>query len=250
MGLSNKIKIHPLTLFVLSAGLLTGYFKYLLFIFSIVLVHELGHIFMMKVFRRHVTSIEILPFGGITKVDAKISENIFEDLLITVGGIFFQTILGAVLFAMYHEGKIDYRTFEFLNTYNILIILFNLLPICPLDGFKILKLFGELFFSFKRVYKCSIFVSILVILIAFLYKVDVVKDNIFVFTFLVFMCIEEMRNEPHIMNRFYVERMNYDFDYTRKNIKKLEAMHKNRNNYIDGVFEKEKLKNHFSRISN
>lgn len=249
MNLSNKFKIHSLTWLMLFVGFLTGYFRYIVSIFAIVMIHECGHIFMMRIFKRKVISIEILPFGGLTKIDAMISENICEDLLICVGGIFFQTILGFVFLYLYDGGFLEYNLFKFLNSYNIFIILFNLVPICPLDGYKIVKLFGEMFLPFKKVQKLAISLSIFVILGISFYRLDMVKDNIFVFIFLLFMCIEELKNEPFILNRFYFERMTYVFDYPRKNVKNIASIYKNRTNYVDGIHEQDVIKNYFTRIT-
>lgn len=248
MILSNKIKIHPLTVALFFVGLLTGYFKYLFFIFSIVFLHECGHVFMMKLFKRRVLSIELLPFGGITKIDSKISEDIFEDLLIAVGGIFFQTIFGFLLLFIENRGLIDYATFSFINRYNMFIIIFNLVPICPLDGHKIIRLLGELVFSFKKVYKCASWLSLIAVFSLLTIKFEIAKDNLLVFIFLIYMCISEFKNEPFIVNRFLVERLNYTFHYPKKNVKKLDDMYKNRVNYIKNRHEKEVLKEHFANL--
>lgn len=97
MKLLNKIRIHPLLILLLFIGLLTGYVKYLLLIFLIVTVHELGHVVCASILKRDVVSISLLPFGGLTKMNSLVSENIYEDILIASFGIFFQTILGFII---------------------------------------------------------------------------------------------------------------------------------------------------------
>lgn len=238
--------MHVVTIIYLLVGFCCGYFKKLVYVFAIVLFHECGHLFMIKVFGRKVTSVEILPFGGLVKMDSLISEDIFEDLLIAVGGVFFQTLLGFSLVFLYRCDFISQGTFEFINSYNIFIILFNLVPICPLDGYKIFKLLGELVLPFKAMYKVSIIVSFLLISCFSLMKFELMRGNAFVVMFIVFMCIEEVRNEPLVMNRFYLERLNRIFKYERKNIRRKEDMYKNRTNYVRGVHEKEVLKRFFS----
>ena len=98
-------------------------------IFAIVLFHELGHVFIAKVLGYKILDIEIFPFGGITKVDKHLNDNIYKDLLLASFGIIFQLFIH--FFCIY---------FDYLGIfykYNMSIMLFNLLPIIPLDGSKI-----------------------------------------------------------------------------------------------------------------
>lgn len=250
MRSSDRIKLHPLTVFILFVAVLTGYIKYLVLIFAIVIIHELGHVFFAILFKRKVNSITLLPFGGMTKMSSKISENIFEDLLIAVGGLFGQTIFGFILILLNNFSLINRNTYEFLNMYNMFIISFNLLPMCPLDGYKIVKLASELFVPFKFSFTISSVISFSLLGFLALTNRVLFVDNIFIFTFLVFMTIEEIKNRDFLANRFYVERMNYDFYYRRKDIRKKENMYKNRINYINGEHEKGFLKKFFTSKSN
>ncbi len=246
MKSSSKIRLHPLTLLICLVSLLTGYFKYIFCIFFIILVHELGHVVMAKLFGRKILSIELLPFGGLTRMEGKISDDIFEDLLIAVGGIFFQTILGYVFFAIYNLGFLDDGTFEFISTYNTFIIGFNLVPICPLDGYKIVKSLVELIVPYKISYICTLTMSILFLGASILFAFELIENNIFVFAFLIFTIIEEFKMRKYALAKFYVERMTYDFYYSRIDISKMKNMFKNRTNYIKDVHEKEFLKAHFT----
>lgn len=247
MKLSNKIKLHPLTVLVLGIGLLTGYFKYIFFIFFIVAIHEFGHVCMALIFKRKVVEIEILPFGGLTKMEGKISDDICEDLLIGVGGIFFQVLLGYLMVWMNYRGMIDVRLYEFLATYNIFIIGFNLLPICPLDGYKITKSFVELFVPYKLSYVLALVVSCLFLGGSLVLAWEILADNIFVLVFLIFSIFEEWKMRKYVLMKFYIERMNYDFYYTRADISCLSGMFKNRTNYINGIHEREYISRHLTR---
>lgn len=247
MKLSSKVLLHPLTVVLFFVGFLTGYVRYIFYIFTIVFIHELGHVMVAKVFKRKVVSVTLLPFGGMTKMEGKISENIFEDLLIAIAGVFFQTILGYVLILVNNTGLISPFTFEFLNTYNIILIGFNLLPICPLDGYKIVKLASELFIPFKAAAIGAMGVSLCSLCCACVVSPELFQKNIFVFIFLVFMIVEEAKVQKYVDIKFYVERMNYDFYYSRIDVHHIKSMFKNRVNYIDGMHEKDFLKSHFTR---
>ncbi len=241
MKLSSKIRIHFLTLVFFFISFLTGYAKYLFFVFLIVFIHEMGHVLFAKIFKRKISKIEILPFGGLTKIDSLISTNIYEDLLIAAGGIFVQLLFGLYLHWMNEHFTISASTYEFLKNFNITIMAFNMLPICPLDGYKMLKLASEIFIPFKISFTTSVAVSFMVIGVLAVLKVSLIKNNIFIFVFLVYMTIEEIKNVKYIMNRFYLERVNHDFKYKRIDISNYKNMYKNRINYINGKHERKVL---------
>lgn len=246
MKLLSKIKLHSLTIIFFLTSLLTGYFKYLIMVFAIVIIHELGHIFFATVFKRKIKSLTILPFGGMTKIDCLQSTSIFEDLLIAIGGIFFQLILAVILEILSTHGLIEKNIYDFLNAYNKMILTFNLVPICPLDGFKIVKLLEELFLPFKLTFKTSFLLSSILLGIVVYKYFYIVKSNIFIFIFLILMTLEEIRNSKFIVQKFYLERFLYDFSYPKKEISKEENMYKNRTNYINGIHEKKYLQSKFA----
>ena len=93
MKIISKIKIHPLFYFVAVICILTGFFKYFIFLFIIILIHELGHILTALFFDWNIKKIVILPFGGITIFEDKINRSMAEEFLIAIIGPMFQLFL-------------------------------------------------------------------------------------------------------------------------------------------------------------
>ena len=93
MNIIKKIKINYYTYLFILLCFLCGYMKNIFIIFSICLIHELGHTFFIKLFGYKIVSIELLPFGGYTKIDKMINTSINKDIIISLGGILFQFIL-------------------------------------------------------------------------------------------------------------------------------------------------------------
>ena len=135
MNILPKIKINSYTYIFLILCLLCGYIKNITIIFTICLIHEFGHIFFIKLFKYEINSIELLPFGGYTSVNKKINSSINKDLLIACGGIFIQVILMFIIYLC--KDKINTITYNLLMKYNLILIIFNLIPIIPLDGNQI-----------------------------------------------------------------------------------------------------------------
>ena len=229
--MKNLIKINSLTYILILLFLLGGYFKYLCMILIIMCVHELGHIFFMVIFKRKITNIYILPTGGLTFIDSYISTPIKEDILIALGGVFFQSLFG-LMFSL--SGDFYY--------YNRLIILFNLLPIYPLDGFNFFRLILEVFMPFKTSLKLSMVISLIFTIILF----KSFNFNILMFLFLIVMQYKEYKSHKYLLNRFYLERLNNSFTFKKiKHINKVSSMYKNKTNILNGEDEHTFLKQYF-----
>ena len=241
--LLNKITIHPITYLILLLALNEGLIKYVLIISIIIFLHEIGHIMLMYIFKRKISKIIILPFGGIINLDSYISTNIYEDLLISIAGILFQVIFGFLIL----KTNIPYKK-EFLY-YNNLIIIFNLLPIIPLDGEKILKNILELFLPFKKSLIFIIYISLITMFIIFYFNINLIYRNIIVIIFLIISLFKNFRNIPYYMNSFYLERMIHTFNFNQiKNINRVEDMYKNKENYMSNECEHTFIKRHFKLI--
>ena len=224
--LLNKINIHPLTLIILIILLHEGLIKYVFTIFLIILIHEIGHIFFILTFKRKIKTITFLPFGGLIKIDSDLSTNIYEDLLISIGGIFFQLLLYFIT---------DNQLILF---YNKLIIIFNLIPICPLDGYRIVKLILELFMPYKKTFLYSFITSISLIVIIIIININVIYSNLLIFLFMMIKSIKEFKFTKYYMSSFYMERMVRYFKFKSIiNISKKEDMYKNKTNIIKGKRE-------------
>ena len=95
MNLLNMkiIKINAFTIYFLLLFFFCGLIKSALIIFSIVLIHELGHVFFALVLGYKIEKITIYPFGGVTIINKDLNTPINRELMIAFGGIFFQLFL-------------------------------------------------------------------------------------------------------------------------------------------------------------
>lgn len=121
-----------------------------------------------------------------------------------------------------------------------------MLPICPLDGYKIMKLVSEIFVPFKYTFYILISINIVLLIYIIFRDFTLFKTNIFIFLFLLFMTLDEIKNKKYIINRFYLERMTRNFNYPIKKIGNYKKMYKNRVHYIKNVHEKDYLRELFT----
>ncbi len=211
--MKNIFKIDNSTYLLILLGLLSGYIKNIFIILIIVLIHELGHVFFFYLFKIEIESIVIYPFGGVSKVNKKIHERIYKDVLISLGGIMFQFILFIMFYYMYKCGLIVRSTYDMFNTYNNSVILFNLIPMIPLDGSKLLMSLLLKFLSFKLSYIVNVIVGIISLVLFIVYNMVFRVNDLVIYVFLIINIIKVIREYKYVMNRFYLERVLFDNYY-------------------------------------
>lgn len=209
----DKVRIDYSTYILVLIGLLSGYIKNIMIILVIVLVHELGHVFFFSLFKMDIESIVIYPFGGVSKVNKKIHERIYKDILISLGGIIFQGLLIIVIYLLYKYSIIVNSTYNMYISYNKSIILFNLIPIIPLDGSKLLLSICSKFVSYRISYITMIFVGCVSLLLFILYNMIFKLNDIVVYLFLLGSLINCIKEYKYVKGRFYLERILYDNYY-------------------------------------
>ena len=234
-----KIIIHPLTYFIILSFLLCGYFNYFLIISIIIIVHDLGHLIFMKLFKIKIYNITIMPFGSIINTNIKYNISSNKLLLISLGGILIQLILYIIFYLLFKISFISIYSYNIFLNYNNLIILFNIMPIIPLDGSKILLSLIERLLPYKT---SLIIINILSIvsIILFIFFNKVTFNIILLGLFLLNKTYIEILNHNFIYHKFLLERYLNNYHYSKiKIINNLKKVYKNRYNFIDGVREEE-----------
>lgn len=211
-----KFKINSGTYFVFLSFLLTGFIKNILLIFLIILTHELGHVFFLKLFHYEIERVEIFPFGGLTTTKNKyINSPINKDIIIYFGGVLFQGILYFFVFLLFHFRYLSEYTFSLFKTYNTSILIFNLLPIYPLDGGEILHLFLEKYLPYQKGLTIKSFLSFLFLTIFVLYNVKSNLNNYIALTFLLYKTIDFTKKKKLFTHKFLLERYMHTFPYKK-----------------------------------
>ena len=160
-----KIQFHRTFLIMALGFCLTGHYLNLIVFTSLILIHELGHYITAKINNFQVEKIIIYPYGGMTKLKNKINQDINKELLVATNGIIWQYIFYLFIILLHTKGIIRNYTYNLYTLYNNQIIFFNLLPVYPLDGSKIINLLLEKFFSYNLSNKITIIISVLTLVI-------------------------------------------------------------------------------------
>lgn len=131
--------VHPLFVLIMLASVLTGSFVELLTLFAIVLVHELGHVIAARSFGWTVREVKLLPFGGVAEVEDGSGLPAKEEALVALAGPLQNVWMAGAAWLLGQIGIWQPEWAAYVCQANIMIGLFNLLPILPLDGGKLLQ---------------------------------------------------------------------------------------------------------------
>lgn len=176
--------------------------------------------------------------------DDQIDKPLYQEFLITVFGPIFQWIIFFILICLKNYSSTYF--IESLYNYHIYMFIFNLLPIIPLDGSKILNILLNKLFSYK---KSNLLLSIISIL--FLIGFSIYFKNNYsyyiVISFLIYEIINFIKQSNFMFYKFVYEKYLYRNNYKKtiliNNINKMKRNKKHlirdNNRYIT---EKEYIK--------
>ena len=231
----KHIRVSFLTLLFLLITFLCGFIVDALVIYVIVLIHETGHIFFSYFFHYKIKSVTIYPFGGITKYEHLVNSCSYKDIIIYLGGILFQIIIYIIIFILHKYGFIRIHLYFLIIKYNSSIMLFNLIPIIPLDGYLILNYLFNKFYSFKKSYFLSYILSMILIILFIIINVYYKLNNYLIIILFLYEMIIYYTNYNIIFEKFILERYLYHFKFKKykliNNID-LSKMHKSYYHYF------------------
>ena len=128
-------------------------------LFLCVILHELGHSLVALKFGIHVRDITLFPIGGVASMSS-IPEKPGQEFLMALAGPLVNVIIAGLLLAV-RRGVPAFDTEAVFPTnwqelvdqlirINIVLVLFNLLPIFPMDGGRVMRAILGVFMSHAR----------------------------------------------------------------------------------------------------
>lgn len=114
---------------------------YITYIIAI-LIHECGHLVIATFFKWKLESFRLTAIGGFLKFENDLTKPLRQSFFVYLGGVAFNFFFAMVLILTHGPASLIYTQFA--------IIIFNLLPIAPLDGSKILQSVLIKMFDYKK----------------------------------------------------------------------------------------------------
>lgn len=203
-----KFEIHPICYLVAIIYVITGTFRPFFWITLLIFVHEMGHVLTGIIFKWNIEKVVIMPMGGITIFKESLNRPIIEEFIIALMGPLFQI----VFYLLVHS----YVSYSWFYSANLAILLFNLLPIIPLDGSKILHCIMDFIFSYQISHKIILWISIIFLCVGGLFCFYL---NNLIF-YIMFICIlmkviEEYKNRSLRFQKFLLERYLYLYHFKK-----------------------------------
>ena len=169
---------------------------------------------MSIILKYNIVKIRIYPYGGIIEYNELLNRPINYDILIALSGIFMQSIYYFIVYILYLNHIIREITFITFCNYHYSILFFNLLPIYPLDGSKILNLSINKILPFKLSHILSIIISIIIFILLLVFNYNNL-NYIFISLLLLEKIIKEIKDHKYIFNKFLLERYINNFKFKK-----------------------------------
>ena len=213
----NKIEIHPSCYFLLILSAFSADFLTVIIIVSLLFIHELGHFITAYFLDFETVKITFYPFGGISKFSHDINCPLKNEIMVLLMGPIVQLIFSFFLLKL--PFFLSYNNLIIKINYNILF--FNLLPIYPLDGGRILQCFLCYFISYNLGFKIIYIIStaILLILVSSFF-LNPNLNLLLIIILLVIKLVIESKNIKYYFERFILERYLYKYNFKRSSIVK------------------------------
>lgn len=160
--MKKHIKISPLFFGVALIMYFLGFVREYFLMFLILILHESGHLIALSKEEIKISYIKIEPFGLTIRFKDRLIKNPKTEIITAMAGPLANFILALAAFLISKD------RFGFFILANLSMGIFNLLPVYPLDGGRILKAFLSLKHGYIKscrfVFLLSAFISIVTVI--------------------------------------------------------------------------------------
>lgn len=135
------MRVNPLFVVIAGIYVVAGYGHQMAIAFIVVTLHELTHAGVADSFGLRVERIELWPFGGMAKISGLSSQEPYIEAMVAVAGPLQNFVLAACAWSFGRVLPLNPSWVSYFMEANLLIGALNLLPVAPLDGGRLAKIY-------------------------------------------------------------------------------------------------------------
>lgn len=203
----NDWHIHPFTLVYICLALISHQFFEYTMALCLVCIHEMFHFIFAKIYHFDIEKVEVLPFGAFLSLRDYGMHHIIEELVTIMAGLSSHFFLYYIIVATGAN--------PFLLTMNRMIFIFNILPIYPLDGAKILLLVFSTFMDYQKAIRLQIKISILILSIVIVLYLE--SSYFIIYGYLIYLNYQYIKEYRLQIIRLLLSRKTTNL-YTKKKV--------------------------------
>lgn len=202
-----KIRISLWWLLFLPLMLYLHMGKTLFFLFLMLSIHEAAHMAVAHAFHYPLRALVIYPFGLCAQMQYIGMGNVGKELLIIAAGPLTHCLFPYLFAFLCSWGLLSPAYTEYLCDLNTSILIFNLLPIYPLDGGRIVQSLYHLCFRYCTAQRLTYITGMLNLLLLFHYRIVRGASAWLVMSFLLWQILMCWKNLAYERILFYHYRL-------------------------------------------
>lgn len=145
-----RLRVHPLFFLLLFVMVWAERIVQGLTVFGIVLLHELGHVAAARGYGVNVQEVELLPFGGVARIEGLIETDPSVEAGIALAGPLTNVFLLAIGFALSSFDLVTPEWSSFFTWTNVAVIAVNAVPALPLDGGRLYRAYRSRRIGYRK----------------------------------------------------------------------------------------------------
>ena len=199
-----NLKISKWLIFQLIILFIFGLNKKFIACFFFIVLHELTHLVVAKFMNLEIRQVKLHCLGATLEIKDYGNLTLKEQIVVCIAGPLFNVTIGLIFFVIWKFLNKDF--FMTIVEINLSLAFFNVMPICPLDGFKLILSIFSLKFSYINANKIATFISyitniflIVCAIILLVYKYVLAIFIVFICVFSIFTTIKSRKRAMYIV---------------------------------------------------